>query len=62
MVTENLDDSDVNRRTGGGGDGDIVARLEKLKEVFDKGLITKQEYEQKKKQIIEQYWRSNKEN
>ncbi len=54
-VTENHDDSDVQKRTEGGGDNDIVARLEKLKEVFDKGLINKQEYEQKKKQIIEQY-------
>jgi len=55
--TENLDDSDVLRKTGGDGDGDgdIVEKLEKLKEAFDKALITKQEYEQKKKQILKQY-------
>jgi len=51
--TENLEDSNVNRGTG--KDSDVVEKLEKLKEAFDKGLITKQEYEQKKKQILEQY-------
>ena len=52
--TENLDDSNAHRRTGG-DDGDIVEKLEKLKEALDKGLITEKEHEQKKKQILEQY-------
>ena len=60
MFTENLDDSDVHRRTR--EDGGIVKKLENLKEAFEKGLITKQEYEKKKKEILEQYRRSNKAN
>ena len=53
MFTENLNDSDVHKRTR--KDGGIVKKLENLKEAFDKGLINKQEYEQKKKEILEQY-------
>lgn len=53
MFTENLDDSDVHRRTR--EDDGIVKKLENIKEAFDKGLINKQEYEQKKKEILEQY-------
>jgi len=53
MSTENLDDSNVHRRTR--EDGGIVRKLENLKEAFDKGLINKQEYDQKRKDILEQY-------
>jgi membrane protease subunit (stomatin/prohibitin family) len=37
--------------TGGGGD-DIPARLKKLKDLFDQGLITQEEFDAKKKDLI----------
>ena len=33
--------------------GDIEARLTRLKNLYDKGLITKEEYEQKQVEILE---------
>jgi len=33
--------------------GDVGTRLQKLKELLDQGLITQEEYEQKRKQILE---------
>ena len=36
------------------GTGDIVARLENLKELFDKKLVTKEEYDKKRKEILAQ--------
>jgi hypothetical protein len=36
------------------GTSDIIARLENLKELLDKKLVTKEEYEKKRKEIISQ--------
>ena len=35
-----------------GGTGDIVARLETLKGLLDKNLVTKEEYEKKRSEIL----------
>jgi len=35
-------------------ESDIAERLKKLQELFEKGLITEEEYEQKKKEILEE--------
>ena len=34
---------------------DLIKKLEKLKEAYDKGLITKDDYEKKKQEILQQY-------
>ena len=44
---------DVKRLGEAEAGSDIEARLKKLKELFEKGLITEEEYEQKKKEILE---------
>ena len=53
--SENMDGSDVQKETGEDGDAGFIEKLEKLKEAFDKGLITSQEYVQKKKQMLEEF-------
>ena len=39
--------------TSGGGSGDVAARLESLGGLRDKGLITPEEYEAKKRELLE---------
>ena len=41
------------RGTEPSGKGDVESRLTKLKELFDKGLISKEEYEKKRSAILE---------
>ena len=33
-------------------DGDITNKLSKLKDLYERGLITQEEYEQKRKEIL----------
>ncbi len=49
---DSYDNSDVQNKSE---NDDLVNKLENLKRAFDKGLITKKEYENKRKEIIEQY-------